>query len=93
MVENLMFPKYCKSNTLTVNCTSIPIIFNLCVTVYQLAVIVKAKKKLINSFSGTVASLKSSPHQPFLFNVFPDYSYRIMFGFLFHRNNNKCLSD
>ena len=50
-------------------------------------------KKLINSFSGTAASLKSSPHQPFLFIVFPYFSYLIIFGFPFYRNNNKRLSD
>ena len=51
------------------------------------------QKKLINSFSGTAASLKSSPHQLFLSIVFPEFSYPIIFGFLFYRNNNKRLSD
>ena len=46
-----------------------------------------------NSFSGTAASLKSSPFQPFLFIVFPDFSYLPVFSFLFYRNNYKHLSD
>ena len=51
------------------------------------------QKKLINSFSGTAASLKSSPHQTFLSIVFPEFSYPIIFGFLFYINNNKRLKD
>ena len=47
-----------------------------------------SKNKLIVS-----QVLKSSPHQPFLFVVFRDFSYLIVFGFIFYRNNNKCLSD
>ena len=43
------------------------------------------------SFSGTAASLKSSPHQPFLSIVFPDFSYPIIFGFFFYKNNKKTL--